>query len=834
MKSLRHIRRLGGMSALALLLLAPVARSEGMGWPRQFESTSGTFIVYQPQPEQLDGTTVTARAAFSLQKSDASAPAFGVLWFQARVWVDRDSSTVTESDLDVTKVRLPGASVVEAKRYEHLVEAEATGWDLSVSLEQLQSGLAASAHERLSIESLEHTPPRIVFSQQRALLVGYDGPPQLEPIEGSRLQRVVNTPYAVVFDPAASTYFLNGANLWYRAGNPLGPWRVVADPGPEVAAVVPPDTSVADQVAGQAPEVITATEPTELIVTDGEPLMAPLVGSRLLYVTNTENDVLRDAVTGTVYVLLSGRWYTAHSSAGPWSYIAADSLPAMFQQIPPDSPKGNLLASVAGTDAADDAVADNQIAQTSLVTRDDHDVAVEWDGPPQFERAAGTDLQYGANTDAQIVLAGGRYYLCDQGVWYVADDPSGPWSVSDVRPVGLDDVEPSCPIYNLRYVEIYGFSPEVVEVGYLPGYLGYYPCRGTVVYGTGYRYRPWRGQHRYYARPSTWGFHARYNPWVSRWSFGFSYWSGFLRVGLRWHAGTGHGHRTPPWLGPGGYHRPWLADDHAMVRYRPARTRPRVAEAAPANLYTRADNVGRVVLPGAPVKRTKPPGAGRQAPVPNDVFAGSDGRVYQRGPDGRWKMNQGRNWVPSPMPATPSAPLVPVRGGRGGGSGAPGGRDLTPPGTEPRPLPVQREPQAPVPVEPAPPVRHIEPPAPTPQPVQPAPVERAPAAPPVRRFERPAPTPRPVQPQRPEPTSRPVAPAPAVRPPMQPAAQPGTLERDFRARERSRPSAPAPRVAPAQPSPAPKPAPAVAPPKPAPTRPAREPAKQDAPPKREK
>jgi len=201
-------------SLLAAVLPTSAANGQGTGWPRQFDSTSGTFIVFQPQPEELHGNTVTARAAFSLQKPDAAVATFGVLWFQARVQVDRDSNAVNESELDVTLVRLPGASPVEAKRYEKLVEAEATGWDLSGSYEELQAGLAASAKERLSVENLDHTAPRILFSQKRAILVAYDGPPQLDSIPGTRFRRVVNTPCAVVYDPAASAFYLNGANLF--------------------------------------------------------------------------------------------------------------------------------------------------------------------------------------------------------------------------------------------------------------------------------------------------------------------------------------------------------------------------------------------------------------------------------------------------------------------------------------------------------------------------------------------------------------------------------------------------------------------------------------------
>src|SRR5204863_3934988 len=172
----------------------------------------------------------------------------------------------------------------------------------------------------------------------------------------------------------------------------------------------------------------------------------------------------------------------------------------------------------------------------------------------KFERIPGTDLMYAVNTDAEVILAGGRYYACDQGVWYVADDPEGPWQVSEDRPAGVDDIPPSCPVYDVRYVYVYDVTPGVVYCGYLPGYIGCYPYYGTVVFGTGYHYRAWRGHH-YYPRPYTWGFHPRYNPWRGRWGFGFSYETGFLRIGFNWYSRPGHRtiHDPIRWLGPGGY-----------------------------------------------------------------------------------------------------------------------------------------------------------------------------------------------------------------------------------------------------------------------------------------
>src|SRR5580765_1281667 len=695
-----HTCSLAGILAAVVLLLPARVRADSV-WPRQFDSTSGTLIIYQPQPETLNGDVLTGRLAFSLQRPGSSEPAFGVMWFTERVAIDRDSSTVTPSNLDVTKVRLPGTTPEDESRYEHLVEAEAARWDLSGSLEELQAGLASAERARASVAGLDTLPPHIVFIEARAILVPYDGAPALEKIEGTSLERVVNTPYAVVHDPKSRMYYLNGANLWYEAKEPRGPWSVIPEPPAAVHAVVPPDTSAADQVEGTPPLVVTATEPTELISTDGAAKYAPLVEDELLYVTNTESDVVREVSTQRIYVLLAGRWYWAKSTAGPWTFIRGDGLPTSFSRIPPSSPKAHLRASVAGTPEAEDAIADAEIPQTSPIRRDASDFKVAYDGQPQFEPIPGSRLAYAVNSDAQVILADGRYFACDQGVWYVASDPQGPWQVSVDRPVGVDDIPPSCPVYDVRYVYVYDVTPEWVYFGYLPGYLGCYPYYGTVVFGTGYRYRPWLGPRYFYPRPWTWGLFPRYNPWLSRWSFGFTYARGFMRVGFNWYSGAPRAIHDPPrWLGPGGYRRPLLASDGSMIRTRRSMPAPAMpVERAPMNLYHRTANLPRVDRGASPVpaRRVGTPATPRER-IPNDVFAGRDGRVYRREAGG-WKVNRGPAWVPAPVEVNP-------RPAPGRGAGAPA-RDEQMRNWPPRPAspPMQRPPATPraEPQRPAPP-----------------------------------------------------------------------------------------------------------------------------------
>ena len=70
--------------------LAVVEQSE---WPREIVTNKGVIVVYQPQPESLDGNTLKARAAVGIEVQGQQEPVFGVIWFDARLETDRSDRT---------------------------------------------------------------------------------------------------------------------------------------------------------------------------------------------------------------------------------------------------------------------------------------------------------------------------------------------------------------------------------------------------------------------------------------------------------------------------------------------------------------------------------------------------------------------------------------------------------------------------------------------------------------------------------------------------------------------------------------------------------------------
>ncbi len=498
-------------------------------WPREVLSTEGTITMYQPQIESYSGDSLKARAAVSIVKNDTDEPVFGAIWVRCTVLTDRPTRTVKLEGMEVRKIRFPEGTDADTAKIAEALEEVIPRSDLTFSLDLLLESLETTQKERDNAHELEVTSPKIIVMNHPAVLVQIDGDPILTNVEGTSLKRVVNTPYFLVQDISAENFFLCGGEIWYSAKQIKGPWRQIATPPNPVVNLSDQmkshDESYEDSTAndivsktGKVPEIVVSTEPTELIATDGPMQLVPIQGTGLLYASNTPSRLFLEIKTQQRFILISGRWYTAKSITGPWAFIASDKLPADFKNIPPGSECDDVLASVAGTIPAKEAIFDAQIPQMAEVDRTQATSQVEYDGDPQFDQIENTGMDYAVNTSAAIIRVNGRYYDCDRGIWFDGATPFGPWEVCINVPEVIYTIPSRCPVYNVRYVRVYNYTPDFVYVGYTAGYTGCYVYGRTVVYGTGYNYHPWY-KRKYYARPWTWGFNVHYDPWTG-WSFG--------------------------------------------------------------------------------------------------------------------------------------------------------------------------------------------------------------------------------------------------------------------------------------------------------------------------
>jgi hypothetical protein len=616
-------------------------------WPKDITSPEGMVVIYQPQPEKLEGDQLEARAAVAVELKGSEEPVFGTVWFKARLDTERSERLATIADVSVTHVRFPEQDDTKSKKLGDLLGHEIPKWQLSISMDRLLATLELVEQRTEVLETINNDPPKILFVSEPAVLITIDGEPRLKQEEGSKLMRVINTPFTLLFMPSKKTYYLYAdVDTWYTAEDIKGEWKVADGVPKEIASRAPetePDTE--EQMSeedgkkeGPPPKVIISTEPAELISSNGEPEYTPISGTDLLYMSNTDSDVLLHIGNQEYFILLSGRWYAGLKLEGPWRYVPGEELPPDFARIQEDSEMGTVLYAVPGTDIAKEAVLDAQIPQTTVIDRSKAKLEVEYDGEPKFEKISGTKMTYAVNTATPIVHVQNRYYACDEAVWFFSDKATGPWRVATSVPNEIYTIPPDSPIYHVTFVHIYHITADSVYVGYTPGYTHTYVYHSTIVYGTGYWWPGWYGRY-YYPRPSTWGFHVRWNPWTG-WGFGLSYSNGPFRFTI----GVGGWYRGG-WWGPGRYRGYRRGYRHGYRRGRNAGYRAGYRagrrNAAQQNIYQNQRNQARTTTSLATARKSAMAGAAKSRD--NNVFADKNGNIHRKTDQG-WQTRTKDGW----------------------------------------------------------------------------------------------------------------------------------------------------------------------------------------------
>lgn len=671
---------------LGLFLVAtPTFSQADTDWPLIFTEGEDQVQVFKFQPESFDGTTFTARAAVALQRPQDETAVFGAIWGDGTLAVDRSERMGELTNFKVTDVRFPSITdPAEQERIKKILSSGIVKHAKPIAIDWL---IAALEEEKQTARSYENTPPKIIYTEKPSVLLFIDGDPIYERVEAEafgetdpvyaqsmpQVERVVNTPFFLVRTKNGK-HWLHGSGLWYSAASAMGPWS----PDKKVPEYL---QKLAEEVDGTEPapkddpiipEVVVTTQQAVLLDLNGSPKLEPFENSSLMYATNTDNDLFMYIPTQEYYFLAAGRWYaTKDLKEGPWRFVPSTDLPADFSKVPEGSAKDGILAHVAGTPAAREAVRDAAIPQTAQVDRRTATVTVTYDGAPSFRQISGTHVYAAENANTTVLRINGRYHVLDNAVWFEGDTPDGPWTVSTSVPREVNDIPPSDPTYRARYVYIYDTSPDVVFVGYTPGYLGSYVQGGVVIYGTGYTYDPWyRGY--WYPRPYTWGFHMRYNPWYG-WGFGATWGYNWFYPGWNY-----YGYYRPyswGWWGPYGYCPPvatWYGHyygDHygtgSYYGHRPGLTTRSDASgrsvSSPVEARERTDLYRNHSVPGVTPSelvretRTRTPtgttvreadqsrASRAMKPIKGDLFTDREGNIYrsengatQTLRDGRW------------------------------------------------------------------------------------------------------------------------------------------------------------------------------------------------------
>src|SRR5579859_2555842 len=367
----------------------------GQIWPVSIPGPGGTMIkIYQPQPDFIRGNKITFRSAFSLTGKDEPTPEYGSFRAIAVIETNRINRTLSLLDVKISALLLPGkndpAALSSLRQKLELALPEAC---TDILMDEWISPLCLHPEQyKLYVYGeLNYASPKIIVAEKPSVLILIDGAPHFKWYKGWSVNVIANTPYMIIASDDG-WYYLYGSRYWYIAPGPLGPYMQIGTAPPyvgKVQAAIAKDSRQNWQTASTeathgAPDIIISTSPAELVQTKGPPLFTPVSGTSLYYVSNSVNDIFLDKALHRYFVLLSGRWFSADSLSGGWTYIAADSLPADFARIPESSPKGNVLSSVAGTTEALEAIVDGLIPQTARIERETATDTVVYDGSPRF------------------------------------------------------------------------------------------------------------------------------------------------------------------------------------------------------------------------------------------------------------------------------------------------------------------------------------------------------------------------------------------------------------------------------------------------------------------
>jgi hypothetical protein len=244
--------------------------------------------------EEWVGNRWLARAAFSVSNGPSSQPNYGVLWFQARTEIDKAKRLVSFTEIEITRVTFPSAPD-KSGAYQGALQSHVAQKGEVIALDRVVTDIAANPAESTgSGYEVKNDPPKIFFSTKPALLILIDGAPVLRSVAGTDLERVINTRALLLNDRRTGKFYLRLMDGWLEAGNVNGQWQPAAN-APEYLNKALEIAAASKQVdllegSGPVPDIYVSNVAAELLQTRGEPQIAAIPNTQLIYVSNSDND----------------------------------------------------------------------------------------------------------------------------------------------------------------------------------------------------------------------------------------------------------------------------------------------------------------------------------------------------------------------------------------------------------------------------------------------------------------------------------------------------------------------------------------------------------------
>ena len=642
--------------------------SEG-GWPRGYSLPSeAQIVIFQPQVATWnDQKHMVALAAVSYVPKGEQKPTLGTIKIEADTSVSLEQRLVKFATLKITETNFQALTKDQTREIVTEIEETIPQADRMIALDRVLTQLDKSLIIPKNVEGLKADPPKIFLTRTPAILLSFDSDPIWSPIKENELKFAVNTNWDLFQHGPTSVYYLRDEATWLMATDLKGPWSQ-ANKLPDSFSNLPADdnwkevrANVPGKHAAHVPTVYFSTEPAELLVLQGEPKYVPVPGTGLLWISNTESDLFRLGQTGPVFYLVAGRWFQAPNLNGNWTF-ASPNLPEEFKKISLEHPRSRVLASVPGTQQAAEAVLLASVPQIAKVNKKEIKAPdVVYQGDVQYEPIQGTQLQRAVNTDKEIIKAGDTYYMCYQGIWFMANVPKGPWTLATSVPSEIYQIPPNSPAYDVTYVTVEqddNADDDWVTYAATAGYTGMMIGWGCAVWGTGWYYPPYYYGGIYYPYWRTYGYGSWYNPYTGVFGTAGRIYGpyGGAGFGARYNPSTGTYARGAFAYGPYGARGAAQAYNPRTGNYAQTRQGSGVYGSWGSTQVKRGDdwastkrftssagNTTRVTRGenGGMINRRGEGFVGRQG---ENIYAGRDGNAYRRDQNGNWSKWDNGNW----------------------------------------------------------------------------------------------------------------------------------------------------------------------------------------------
>lgn len=661
---------------------AAAQQAQDRGWPRGYNLPSEAQIVlFQPQIASWDDQKhAVALAAVSYVAKGAEKPVVGTIKIEADTQVSVEQRLVKFSTFKITEANFETLPKEQTAEIVKEIEKNIPEDDRIIALDRVLAYVDKSTIRPKNVAGIKSDPPKIYLSQTPAILVSFDGEPIWSPIKDNELKFAVNTNWDIFQHGPTGMFYLRNDTNWLRSTALTGPWSR-AGKLPGSFSKLPDDENWKDVRASLPgapskvlPSVYVTSDPSELILIQGDPNYVPVPGTRLLWVDNTESDLFRVGKDGPFFYLVTGRWFRAPAITGPWTF-ATPELPEDFKRISLEHPRSRVLASVPGTQQAAEAVLLAQVPQIARVNRKEVTAPeVTYNGDPEYEAIQGTQLERAKNTDKEIIKVGNTYYMCYQGIWFQANTPKGPWTIATSVPDEVYRIPPSSPSHSVTYVTVEqddDNDDDWVTYAAYAGYSGLMIGWGCAVWGTGWYYPPyyWYGGYYpiYYPYWRTYGYGAWYNPYTGIYGTAGRIYGpyGGVGFGARYNPSSGTYARGAFAYGPYGARGAAQAYNPRTGTYAQTRQGSGVYGSWGSTHVQRGDdwvntkrftssagNTTRITRTdqGGMITRRGQDGRGFIGSNGENVYAGRDGNVYRRDQNGNWSKWDNGNWNSASRP----------------------------------------------------------------------------------------------------------------------------------------------------------------------------------------